>query len=284
MAFFTNRATLTYNDRTVTSNTVRGELLDQLSVTKNTATETYCIGDYVTYVIALRSCGCPESGLTLIDDLGAYPFGTDTLVPLTYQEGSLLYYQDGVLQPTPFISSQSPLTVTGLSVPAGGNAMLIYTVQVNEFAPPDGIVTNTVAVTGCGLVNEVTDTASIAGDCAASLSIVKGICPAVICDSGTVTYTFTIYNSGNTAVTAEDAVVVEDVFDPVLSNLTVTINGVSRTGDATAYTYNAATGVFATLPGVVTVPAATYTQDPTTGAYTITPGETQIVITGTIGG
>ncbi|MBQ8905290.1 MAG: hypothetical protein IJY85_02850 [Ruminococcus sp.] len=282
MAFFTNRATLTYNDRTVTSNTVRGEILDPVSLTKTTASETYCIGDCITYVIAIRSCGCPVSGLTLTDDLGAYPFNNTTLVPLTYQEGSLLYYQNGVLQPTPFVSDTSPLTVNGLGIPAGGTAMLIYTVNVNEFAPPAGVITNTATLV-VPEGNEVTATETITGECEASLSIVKGISPSTICESGTITYTFTIYNSGSTAITAEDGVVVEDLFDPALSNLTVTINGVSRTGDPTAYTYNAATGAFATLPGAVIVPAATYTQDPVTGAYTVTPGETEIVITGTIG-
>jgi len=204
------------------------------------------------------------------------------LAPLTYQEGSLLYYQNGVLQPTPFVSDTSPLTVNGLGIPAGGTAMLIYTVNVNEFAPPAGVITNTATLV-VPEGNEVTATETITGECEASLSIVKGISPSTICESGTITYTFTIYNSGSTAITAEDGVVVEDLFDPALSNLTVTINGVSRTGDPTAYTYNASTGAFATLPGVVTVPAATYTQDPVTGAYTVTPGETEIVITGTIG-
>ena len=43
-----------------------------------------------------------------------------------------------------------------------------------------------------------------------------------------------------------------------------------------------ATGVFATVPGQILVPAATYTQDPTTGAYTINPGTATLTVTGTV--
>jgi hypothetical protein len=37
-----------------------------------------------------------------------------------------------------------------------------------------------------------------------------------------------------------------------------------------------------TVPGQITVPAATYTQDPITGAYTVNPGVATLVVTGTI--
>ena len=37
-----------------------------------------------------------------------------------------------------------------------------------------------------------------------------------------------------------------------------------------------------TLPGQITVPAATYAQDPDTGVYTIQPGVSVITVTGTV--
>ena len=55
-----------------------------------------------------------------------------------------------------------------------------------------------------------------------------------------------------------------------------------KCGDNVNYTYNEATGLFATLAGQITVPAATYTQDPTPGAYSVTPGISTLVVTGTI--
>ena len=48
------------------------------------------------------------------------------------------------------------------------------------------------------------------------------------------------------------------------------------------YTYDAATGLFSTVAGVVTVPAATITQDAATGAYTVVPGTATLTVTGTV--
>ncbi len=47
------------------------------------------------------------------------------------------------------------------------------------------------------------------------------------------------------------------------------------------YTYSETTGEFATLPGRITVPAATYTQNPD-GTWTDAPGTITVEVTGTI--
>ena len=54
------------------------------------------------------------------------------------------------------------------------------------------------------------------------------------------------------------------------------------TKTAVEYNYDETTGLFATIPGQILVPAATYTQDPVTGIYTATPGIATLVVTGTI--
>ena len=100
-------------------------------------------------------------------------------------------------------------------------------------------------------------------------------------DNGRVTYTFLIQNSGNQAVTAEDDATITDTFDPVLTDITVTLNGVTL-AEGVGYTYDETTGLFTTVPGVITVPAATFTQNPGTGAYTRTPGLATLIVTGTI--
>lgn len=46
MAIFTNRATLSYSGGTVNSNTVTGELLEVLSVTKDAVSDVYSDGDW----------------------------------------------------------------------------------------------------------------------------------------------------------------------------------------------------------------------------------------------
>ena len=100
-------------------------------------------------------------------------------------------------------------------------------------------------------------------------------------DNDRVTYTFVIQNTGNQAVVATDNATITDTFDPILTALTVTFNGTAWT-QGVQYNYDETTGVFATIPGQILVPAATYTQDPVTGAYTGNPGIATLVVTGTI--
>ena len=66
-----------------------------------------------------------RQGLTVADDLGAYAFGTDTLVPMTYVAYTVRYYSNGILQTTPAVTAGPPLSVSGISVPAGGNVTIV---------------------------------------------------------------------------------------------------------------------------------------------------------------
>ena len=74
---------------------------------------------------------------------------------------------------------------------------------------------------------------------------------------------------------------VTDIFDPVLTVTSVTLNGTPLTSPD-GYTYDEASGSFATVPGVITVPAATYSTDPSTGETTVTPGTAILTVTGRI--
>ena len=102
------------------------------------------------------------------------------------------------------------------------------------------------------------------------LTITKSVSPVPVTENGTLTYTFLIQNLGNTAADAATGVVITDTFNPVLKNLTATFNGTAWTEGAD-YTYDEITGMFASVAGKITVPAATYTQDTTTGAWGINP-------------
>ena len=113
------------------------------------------------------------------------------------------------------------------------------------------------------------------------MTISKAISPTQVVDNDRVTYTFLIQNSGNEPVVATDNAAITDLFDPILTDLVVTFNGAPWT-EGIQYTYNQATGLFATVPSQITVPAATYAQDPVTGEYTLTPGIATLVVTGTI--
>ena len=276
MATFTNQATLSYNDTTVNSNIVTGTIVEVLAITKTAVTDRYALGEDVTYIVSLTNSGAtPLTGVTVTDNLGG-----GTQAPLDYQDGSILYYQNGVLQATPTVTATSPLTVTGITVPAGGNAMLIYEATANSFAPLAAGSTIQNTATATAGTTSVTATETVTVVSAPALSIIKALSPSVITENSTVTYTFTLQNSGNVAATVTDNVVVTDTFNPILSDITVTLNGDSL--PPTAYTYDEATGLFTTTAGTITVPAATFTQDPQTGVITATPGITTLTVPGTI--
>ena len=284
MAIFSNQATLTYNGNTTNSNIAYGEILDVLTATKTSVEGTYTPGDLVTYVVTLRNTGNTAlTGLTVTDDLGGYDFNGATVYPLTYEDGSAALFVDGVPQPAPTVTAGPPLVVTGITVPAGGDAVLVYQARANAFADPtaDGTIDNTVTVTGNGINTPATATETVTAATAAALTITKSITPAQVVDNDRVTYTFVIQNTGNEAVVATDDAAVTDTFNPILTDLAVTFNGDVWTEGAD-YNYNEATGLFTTVPGRIVVPAATYTQDPDTGAYTLTPGIATLVVTGTI--
>ena len=278
MAIFTNQATLTYTGGSANSNIAVGEILEVLSADKTAVSGTYQVGELVTYVITIRNTGSAAfTSLTVTDDLGG---GVN--VPLTYQDGTVLYFVNGVPQAAPAVTPGAPLVFSGITVPAGGDAVIVYQAQVNAFAPPlsGSTITNTVTITGGGLTAPVTATETVTVAVGPAISITKTITPAQVADNGRVTYTFLIQNSGNEALVATDDAVITDTFDPILTDLVVTLNG-APLALGTGYTYDETTGQFATVPGVITVPAATYTQDPT-GAYTAAPGLTTLIVTGTI--
>ena len=284
MAIFSNQATLTYNGSSTNSNIAYGEILDVLVATKTAVEETYTPGQIVTYVVTLRNTGTSAlTGLTVTDDLGGYEFGGATVYPLTYEADSVTVFVDGVPQAAPTAAGGPPLVLSGITVPAGGDVVLVYQARANAYADPapGGTIDNTVTVTGDGLSAPITATETVPVDAQALLAISKSITPSQVVDNDRVTYTFVIQNAGNSPVVATDNAAITDTFDPILTALAVTFEGTPWTL-GTQYTYNETTGLFETTPGQITVPAATYTQDPVTGAYTVNPGVVTLTVTGTI--
>ncbi len=284
MAIFYNQATLSFNDNTINSNIVTGEIVEVLEASKTSTPATYSAGEEITYIINIINSGtAPFTGLTVTDNLGEYVFGTGSVVPLTYETGSVRYFTDGVLQPTPTVTDEQPLTITGITVPANGNAVIIYRVAVNQFAPigVDGTITNAAVISGAGLTTPIMVENTISAESGLDLLITKAVNPETVSENGQLTYTFTIQNLGSVSAVATDNLVVTDTFDPVLDITSVTLNGVALT-EPDDYTYDEATGVFSTVIGRITVPAATYTQDATTGAWVISPGIAVLKVTGNI--
>lgn len=283
MARFTNQAQLRYGNSVANSNIAVGEILEVLSATKTAVRSTYGQNDTITYIISIINSGTTAfSNITLTDNLGAYAFDTTTVTPLTYVDGTVNYYVNGVVQTAPAVTAGPPLVITGISIPAGGNATIIYEAEVNQYAPlaTNATITNTAVISGGG-VTPITVTETVTSENEPILIITKSVSPVPVTENGTLTYTFLIQNIGNAAADAATNVVVTDTFEPILTNLTATFNGTAWTA-GTNYTYDETTGAFASVAGQITVPAATYAQDSTTGAWIVNPGVSTLVITGTV--
>ena len=283
MATFTNQATLRYNGNVVNSNITTGELLEVLAATKTAVIDTYNQGSDITYVIQIVNSGAVAfTGLSITDNLGEYPFGAGTLVPLDYVAGSVQYYVNGVLQPAPAVTAGPPLVISGLNVPANGVTTVIYVARANQYAPLDleSLVTNTAVISGGG-VTPITVTETVTPESGARLTVAKSMCPTTITENSRLTYTFVIQNTGNTPAVATDNVAITDTFNPILTDLLVTFNGVTWTENV-EYTYSEATGEFATVPSQIMIPAAVYVQDPATGEWIVEPGVGVLTVTGTV--
>ena len=181
-----------------------------------------------------------------------------------------------------FPNGTGSITVNGRSIDEyfGLDTLKMLVRQPLEATGNTGKMDVVATVTGGGLAAPLTAQATLAAAQRADLTVSKAICPATVTESGQLTYTFVLQNFGNTAATAGDNVILTDTFDPALTGLTVTYNGDTwKEGDN--YTYDAATGTFATIAGQIAVPAATYTQE-TDGTYTVTPGTTTVTVTGTV--
>ena len=177
MATFTNQATLRYNGNVVNSNITTGELVEVLSATKIAVIDEYTQGSEITYVIQIVNSGnIAFTGLTVTDNLGEYPFGAGSLVPLDYVTGSVQYYVNGILQPAPAVAAGPPLVISGINVPANGVATVIYVARTNQYAPLGigDIVTNTAVIAGDG-VTPITVTETVSPESGARLSITKSI-------------------------------------------------------------------------------------------------------------
>lgn len=283
MAKFTNQAQLRYGNAVANSNITVGEILEVLSASKTAVRKNYGQNDTVTYSISIVNAGTAAVGsLTLTDKLGAYIFDTKTLTPLNYVEGTIKYYINGVLQDAPAVTAGPPLVITGIQIPAGGNAQILYETQVNEYAPlgVEGYITNQAVLSGGG-ITPVTVEETVNAQNGPVLTITKSVSPVPVTENGTLTYTFLIQNFGNTPADEQEEVVVTDTFQPILSGLTVSYNGTAWTAGED-YTYDETTGLFTTTAGKITIPGATYQQNADTGVWSVSPGSAVLVVKGTL--
>lgn len=283
----TNQARLqfSYGETTATasSNIASTIMQGPLTASKSVLESAYRAESELTYIITLSNSGAAAlTAMKITDDLGTYAVTPTLSVPALFYTGPAQLYINGVfsasLTPEPALNS---IVFTIPQLAAGANAMLIYKVQVSGDAPlaVGSEITNTAVIRATNLSEPLTVSETIDVSEYADVNIMKAMSPNPVTDGGTLTYTFTIQNYGNTAATN---VVLSDAFSPIPNPITVTVDGTVLS----AADYDYTNGVL-TLPGPasaysLSIPAATFTQDAATGAVTINPGVVTIVVTGTI--
>lgn len=286
MPIIENFATVRYTSggtaATRVSNVAQSELTSSVTFGKATLGDRYDGDSTVTYILTISNTSTATiNAVTVRDDLGSFVLNETTYTPLTYVGPAVLLVdgQDVTPNLTVDISTPGTLIFSFPALAAGATANIIYTADVNGFAPLDvnSTITNTATITAEADCVDGTASATITVTPAADVSIFKQMTPNPVICGDTVTYTIRIFNYGN--IPAEDVQLV-DAFDPAPTNITVSRNGILL--PAIAYTYE---GGVLTVPSgtdLDTVPAATYTRDAVTGEVIVTPGMLEYVITGTI--
>lgn len=287
----TNRATVSYSANgvagTAVSNLATATLQGPLNITKASMESSYRANSVLTYILTLdNTAATPLTNVTVTDNLGTFSYQPDVSVPavsvtpLSYVGPSRLYIGGTFSQLLTPTATNDSVSYTLPTIPANSTAMIIYDVAANANAPlaAESAIANTATATATGFAEPVTATHSVSAASYADVRIIKSMTPDPVTEGSNLTYTFTIYNYGNTAA---ENVVLTDTFTPApAAPLAVTVNGT----DAAASDYTYSGGVF-TLPSTtgtaITVPAATVTTS-STGAVSVSPGTTVVTITGVI--
>lgn len=282
----TNQATINYRFRnaaaTAVSNTATTVLGAQVEISKNSLTEVYRPQQIITYIIGITNRGSALTDVGVVDDLGTYTENGNSYTPLTYIGPAQLYINgafNSVITPD---VEENGISFEIANIPAGGNAQIVYQVRVNGFAGVEegSEITNT-AIVDCNCPCDVTDSDShtIRAEGFADIRIIKSVCPNPVGCGEELTYVFDIYNYGNIPA---NNVVLTDRFEPALSDIAVSVNGVSIPDEDFSYVNGVLTLPAAGSDYEITVPAATFERNDTTGEYEITPGQIQIIVTGII--
>lgn len=271
-----NRAQITFNGSDVVlSNETNTTLVNRfsMSVTKDSVTSTVIPGENAVYVVRVENTG--EGVLynpVLTDNLG----GGD----LTYVEGSALFYKNGdPITGTATVNGPEELVFSvDTTLDEDDSLMIIYAASVSA-SQTENITNSIVGVARGGSESgcEVTDTdpEEIEVSGVARVSIFKTASEETVSCGDTLTYTFTLMNTGREA--AEDITFTDALPEQfTVTAVSHTTDNVTTPIDPSDYTI--------TLPNTLTIPAAGSSLEIDVPAATDEgPGITIITVTGTIG-
>ncbi len=283
-----NRATVNYrygaNTGATVSNTTDVSVNNALEIQKTSLSQTYRNGQEITYIISLQNESSGNITITVSDDLGTYTFNCDDYTPLTFT-GTARLFINGIyhsaLNPT---EDDHELIFSNIVIPANGNALILYSARINQFADCSEAseITNTATAficCDCPCAQSVSDSNTISAESFAEIRLIKSGCPNTVVCGEELSYLIDIYNYGNLPATD---VILTDTFTPPLSDITVSADGIIIPESDYSYINGTLTIPNQSGETELTVPAATFTHNPVTGIVEVTPGRLQIVIKGTI--
>lgn len=284
----TNRATVNYNSGSATavaySNTTSTVLNGRLSIIKTSLSSAYRIGEELTYIVTVTNNGNDVArNVNVIDDLGTFNENQNDITPLDYVGMAQLFINGKFSSLLDATVGNDSVIFEIESIPARGNAQIIYRTRVNEFAcfSIGATVTNTACAEfdcSCPCEETACDSFTVTVDEYADLRVTKTACPNPVACGERLGYTIDIYNYGNTDA---DEIIITDVFDPALEDISVALNGETLLSDKYRYvggvlTISRATG------SDITVPAATCSRDAETSRINIIPGKATVAVSGII--
>lgn len=279
-----NRAQITYtsgaSQNTAVSNQTNTTLVDQytMTLTKNALDNVIRLGDTASYVLRLTNTGAGALyNPTITDNLGSTPASD---APLSYVENSAVFYLNGAPVGGNAQTVADGVTFTAATVLQPGDSLLVvYSAQT--VAADAGEITNTAVAqansgTAEGAVITATATETITTESVEGpqLTIFKSADKDSVVSGETLTYTFTILNTGSQPATSVNFT---DVLPPEfnVTSVTATLNGDTITLLPTDYAIEPQNTLVIPAEGsaiVISVPAAT----------TEGPGVTVITVTGTV--
>ena len=284
----TNRATVNYNSGTSTavaySNITRTVLNGSLSVSKSSLSKGYRIGQELTYIITVTNNQSVEAQeIRVTDDLGTFTEGGNEITPLSYIGTAELFINGVFVSELDALVGSNSVIFEIDSIPSNGTAQIIYRAQANEFACTSlgAAIINTACaefVCNCPCEESACDSVTVPVEEYADLRVTKSACPGAVACGERLSYVIEIYNYGNIDA---DEIEITDEFDPVLEDITVSLNGESL--DSSRFNYVGGVLTISSETGSdITVPASTCTRDSETGKAVTTPGIVTVTVSGKI--
>lgn len=277
-----NTAQITYsyngNSDTVLSNQTNTALVDEytISLTKTPVNSNVRAGDNAVYILTMTNTGAGTLyNPSITDDLGAN--GTASS-PLTYSDDSARFYINGAASTGKATVTDDGVTFTG-SVTLQPNDILTVIYEASTSSTQSEAITNTAeasanACSSTGDIVSATASAQITPQQFANVSVFKNADKSSVVSGDTLTYTFTLLNTGG--VEADNIKLV----DALPSEFTINSVSYEVNGDVTQISENNYT---ITSPNTLTLPSDASTLSIAVPAATQSgPGVTVITVSGTV--